>query len=221
MQGKQYEQANELFAQISVLDPDNAQVAAWKKEIEEIEEKKRLDQQTKNVQAEINKHAWEVLNEGLALKKAGKFHSEIEVFGKVGDIGASDGKVVGMAVKQAALCRAAIRGRRDPVLAEAKKAEGAGDLPKAFALYKKATAIDPPHPAGYAGMARIRDELHNRAKVIYTEAVLAEGYSDFKTAKAKFKECLEMAPHDDIYHERAERKLTRYFKSGLPEDPTQ
>lgn len=218
MDKKQYEQARELFAQISVLDPDNERIAAWKKEIEDFEEKKRLDEQTRNVQAEINKRAWEVYGEALALKKAGKFHSAIEVFGKVGDIGASDRKVTALAVRQAAACRAAIRNRRDPVLAEAKQSEEAGEFPKAFALYKRATVIDPPHPAGYKGMARIRDILHQRAKVIYTEAVLAEGYSDFGTAKKKFKECLETAPADDIYHERSLRKLGRYFKAGFKEE---
>ena len=54
--------------------------------------------------------------------------------------------------------------------------------------------------------------LHERAKAIYTEAVLAESYSDFATAKAKFQECLKAAPPGDSYHDRAERKLSYYFK---------
>ena len=45
-------------------------------------------------------------------------------------------------------------------------------------------------------------------------AVLAESYSDFPNAKKKFKECLDMAPKDDIYYERASRKLARYFKKS-------
>ena len=92
----------------------------------------------------------------------------------------------------------------------------AGELPKAFNLYKRATVIDPPHQAGYAGMNRIRGILHDRAKMVYTEAVLAESYSDFINAKAKFKECLEFAPQDDIYHDRAQRKLSHYFKKDDP-----
>jgi pSer/pThr/pTyr-binding forkhead associated (FHA) protein len=212
MKHKDYEQARELFAQISVLDPDNAQVAAWKKEMEDFDEKRRLDEQTKQVQGEINKHAWEVYNEGVALKKQGRFHSAIAVLGKVGDIGASDKRVLALANKLIRECHFAIKSRRDPVLAEAKTQEAAGEFPKAFSLYQKATRIDPPHPEGYAGMARIRGILHDRAKLVYTEAVLAESYSDFELAKKKFKECREVAPADDVYHERATRKLGRYFR---------
>ena len=169
-------------------------------------------------QEEINKRAWEVFAEGMALKKAGKFHSAIEVLAKVPDIGSTDRKVIADAAKQIAACHAAIRKRRDPVLAEAKSAEDAQDFTKSFALYEKATRIDPPHPSGYAGMARIRGVLHERAKAVYTEAVLAESYSDFVTAKKKFKECLEVAPKDDIYHERAQRKLARYFRGSVKEE---
>ena len=87
MEKKQYEQARELFAQIVVLDPDNQQVIDWKKKIEEYEESIRLAEQSKRVQEEINNRAWEVFAEGMALKKAGKFHSAIEVLAKVPDIG--------------------------------------------------------------------------------------------------------------------------------------
>ncbi len=212
MDKKHYEQAQELFAQITVLDPENTAVGAWKREIEEYEESKRLDAQAKQVQEEINKRAREIYNEGVALRKQGKFHSAIDVFGKVGDIGANDASLAQKAKKMISFCRAAIKARREPVLAEAQTAETAGELPKAFDLYKQATLIDPPHKAGYAGMNRIRGILHDRAKLIYTEAVLAESYSDFALARKKFKECLDVAPVDDIYYERATRKLARYFR---------
>ncbi len=82
----------------------------------------------------------------------------------------------------------------------------------AYQNYKGATKVDPPHPAGHAGMARVKGFLHDRAKNLYTEAVIAESYSDFTTAQKKFKECLSTAPDDDIYHDRAKRKLANYFK---------
>jgi pSer/pThr/pTyr-binding forkhead associated (FHA) protein len=218
MNKKQYEQARELFAEISVLDPDNQQVALWRKDIEDWEEARRLEQQAKQVQAEINTRAWDVFKEGMGLKKQGRFHAAIETFVKVGDIGASDKKVIAAAGKQIGACKAAIKALRDPVLAQAREAENTGDMPKAFALFQRATRIDPPHPEGYAGMARVRGILHERSKSIYIEAVMAESYSDFVTARKKFKECLETSPTDDIYHERAERKLARYYRGILKEE---
>jgi tetratricopeptide (TPR) repeat protein len=103
-----------------------------------------------------------------------------------------------------------MRAKRDPLLAEGRQAEQSNEYSKAYRLYQQATQVDPNHPEGYAGMNRVRSMLHNRAKVIYTEAVLAESYSDFATAEKKFRECLEISPSDDVYYERSQRKLVRY-----------
>ena len=43
-------------------------------------------------------------------------------------------------------------------------------------------------------------------------AVVAESYSDYKTAKEKFQEVLKLAPKDSLYFERAKRKLNRYVQ---------
>jgi pSer/pThr/pTyr-binding forkhead associated (FHA) protein/tetratricopeptide (TPR) repeat protein len=209
---KDYEQAKELFTQILAIDPDNAAIIPWRHEIEASEEQIRLQKQEKQVQEDINKRASILLEEATRLKKEKKYYSAIDAFHKVLDVGASDQTVVKQAKKMIEVCYSTIRKARDPVLTEAKKFEESGDFVHAFALYKKATHIDPKHPAGYAGMKRIKDILHDRAKVIYTEAVLAESYSDFENAKKMFEECKETAPSDDIYHERAERKLAHYFK---------
>lgn len=219
MANKEYEQARELFAEVLTLDPENAQVAEWRKEIEAFEEELQRKAQEKMVVEQINQRAWEVLNEGLALKKQGKCHSAMKVLGTVGDLGASDLKPVAKAGVAIQGCQKWIKDRRDPVLAEAKQAEEGGEFSRAYGLYEKAAKIDPPHPAGHAGMKRIRGVLHERAKVIYTEAVLAESYSDFTTAEKKFRECLEAAPAGDIYHDRARRKLSRYLKRSESTEP--
>jgi tetratricopeptide (TPR) repeat protein len=212
MEKKQYEQATELFIQLLTLDPENEQVAKWKKEIEDYEEQKRLDAQAVAVQEEINQKAWEIFREAQGLKKNGKCHSAIELFRKIPDIGSSDKSVVIKASAGIKSCFAFIRNRREPLLQQAKGAEDAQDYSKAFKLYKQATVVDPPHRAGYAGMSRIRNVLHEKAKLIYTEAILAESYSDFAFAKKKFNEILTFAPEDDIYYERARHKLSFYFR---------
>jgi pSer/pThr/pTyr-binding forkhead associated (FHA) protein/tetratricopeptide (TPR) repeat protein len=212
MKKKNYEQAKELFTQVLSIDPDNAEVTNWRKEIDAYEEQIRLEEQQRQVQKDINLHAWDVFKEAADLKKRGKYHSAISTFQKVLDIGASDPKLLPLTKKMIGICYSTIRRLRDPVLKEAKQQEDSGEFSKAFTLYKKATKIDPPHPTGYAGMNRIRGILHERAKVIYTEAILAESFSDFTTAKKLFNECLQVAPHDDIYYERAQRKLAHYFK---------
>jgi pSer/pThr/pTyr-binding forkhead associated (FHA) protein/tetratricopeptide (TPR) repeat protein len=208
---KDYPKAQDKFGEILAIDPDNAAIAGWKKEIEEFEEQKRLAEQAKQVQEEINKRAWELYEEALAIKKQGRCHEAIDAFGKVADVGSSDKRPIAKAQAGIKACRAYIRNRREPLLAEARRLEEAGEFSKAFQAFKKATRVDPPHPAGYAGMSRIRGILHERSKVVYTEGVLAESYSDFATAKKKFQECLDMSPEDSIYFQRAQRKLSHYF----------
>ena len=216
MAQKQYEQAKEYFGQILALDPENSRVGAWRREIEEFEDQKRIEEQQRQVRDEVNKRAWEILTEGMALRKQGKCHSAIDVFAKVKEIGAEDAAPAAKARKYSLACIRSIARARDPVLAEAKEAEDAGDYAKAYQFYKKATQVDPPHPAGYAGIERVRTVLHDRAKDTYTEAILAESYSDFTKAKSKYQECLLIAPEDDIYYERAKHKLAKYFPKGEP-----
>jgi pSer/pThr/pTyr-binding forkhead associated (FHA) protein/tetratricopeptide (TPR) repeat protein len=212
MDQKKYDAAKEVFPQILALDPDNQQVADWRRFVDKLDEDKRIKDQEKSVQAQINMRAWDLYKEGLAKKKKGQYRAAIEDFKRVADIGATDKKAEIAAANQIKAIQELIAQLRDPVLAEAKQEEDSQNYPKAFSLYKKATEIDPPHPAGYAGMDRIRGILHERAKTIYIDAVLSESYSDFETAKKKYQECKDVAPKDDIYYERAERKLATFFK---------
>jgi tetratricopeptide (TPR) repeat protein len=215
---KEYEQMSEFFTQILALDPDNASVALWRKEIEAFNEETKLKLQQKEVLAAIRKNAWAVYGQGLKIKKSGKYHTAIATFKSAIELGPNEKKVIVLAKEQIGHCRGLISRAREPVLVEAKKSEAAGDLFRAFKLYKQATQIDPPHPAGHSGMSRVKGILHDRSKLTYTEAIISESYSDFANAKKLFKECLDNSPVDDLYHERAARKLAHYYEK--PESPS-
>jgi pSer/pThr/pTyr-binding forkhead associated (FHA) protein/tetratricopeptide (TPR) repeat protein len=216
MEAKDYPAARDLFGEVMALDPENAQVAAWKKEIEDFEEAQRLAEQERQVQAEINRRAEDALSEANALRKKGQCHSAIEVYRQIPDIGSNDPKIARAATQGASACKAYIRSRREPLLQEAQTLEHSGEFAQAFKLYQRATRIDPPHPAGYAGMKRVRGILHERAKLIYAEGVLAESFSDFANAERKFKEVLKVAPSDDIYFERSQKKISNYNRMRIP-----
>lgn len=221
MEKKKYEEARELFSEILAIEPDNADVATWQREIDAHFERVQREEQERLVQEEINKRAWDQYNEAFELQKAAKYHEAIEAYGKVADMGSSDKRLLGKAKTMIQTCVESIRDLRDPVIAKGKEFEESGDLGAAFKEYEKATKIDPPHPAGYAGMDRIRDVLNDRAKVLYTEAVIAESYSDFNSAYRKYKEILNMAPEGSLYHQRATRKLAGYFNFKPSDEATQ
>jgi pSer/pThr/pTyr-binding forkhead associated (FHA) protein/tetratricopeptide (TPR) repeat protein len=208
---KQFDAAKESFSEILSIDPDNGNVSGWKKEIEAwVEEQDRVEKE-KQVQEEINKRAWDTYNEGFELHKAGKYREAIELYKKVPELGSNDGVLMKKAATMVKTCQESIRELRDPHLKKAKEFESSGDLASAFREYQAATEIDPPHPDGWSGMDRIRDVLTQKAKVLYTEAVISESYSDFATAHSKFEEIKKMAPEGSLYYQRAQRKLQSYL----------
>ncbi len=220
MAKRKYDEAKETFGEILSIDPDNASVSEWKREIDAwVEEQTRIAQE-KQVQEEINKRAWDTYNEAFELHKAGKFREAIEIYKKVPELGTDDQILLKKYATMVKTCQDSIRDLRDPHLKKAKELEAMPDLAGAFKEYQIATEVDPPHPEGWAGMDRIRDVLTERAKILYTEAVIAESYSDFKTAHSKFLEILKMAPDGSLYHQRATRKLQSYL-NFKPDEETQ
>lgn len=219
MSKKQYDKAKEVFAEILSVDPENAKVAAWKKEIDSIAEEKQRNEQEVQVQAEINKRAWDQYNEAFELHKEGKYHAAIDAYQRVPEIGSDDKKLLNKVKTMIEACQESIKDIRDPIIAKAKEHEAQGDLASAYREFERSTRIDPPFFEGYAGMERIRDVLNDRAKGMYTEAVIAESYSDFKTAFNRYREILNTAPQDSLYYQRAQRKLASYsnFKFEEPE----
>lgn len=210
-----YEEAKETFGEILAIDPDNVSVSGWKQEIDTwMEEQARVEQE-RLVQEEINKRVWDTYNEGFELHKQGKFREAIEMYKRIPELGTSDAVLLRKSKTMIRTSQDSVRDLRDPHLIKAKELEANAQLASAFKEFKLATEVDPTHPEGWAGMERIRDILTERAKILYTEAVIAESYSDFKTAHAKFTEILAMAPEGSLYNQRAQRKLQSYlnFKS--------
>jgi pSer/pThr/pTyr-binding forkhead associated (FHA) protein/tetratricopeptide (TPR) repeat protein len=218
MAQKKYEAAKETFSEILSLDPENPTVAEWKKEIEAwMEEQSRLEQE-RLVQEEINKRGWDTYNEAFDLHKAGKYREAIPVYRKITELGATDEGLLKKVKTMIKTCQDSIRDLREPHLRKAKTLEAARDLAAAFKEFQIATEIDPTHPDGWAGMERIRDVLTDRAKILYTEAVIAESYSDFKTAHSKFNEIMKLAPEGSLYYQRAQRKLQSYLNFKQEEE---
>jgi tetratricopeptide (TPR) repeat protein len=158
------------------------------------------------------------LKEADALAAQKRYYPAIDAYQAIFDIPVSETSIHKSAKAGIESVERAIQEDRDPLLVEARQLEQSNEESKAFKLYERATQVDPKHPEGYAGMDRIRGLLHERAKAIYTEAVLAESYSDLATAKRKYQEVMEVVPSDDIYYDRAKRKLIPYVRNAVPDE---
>jgi pSer/pThr/pTyr-binding forkhead associated (FHA) protein/tetratricopeptide (TPR) repeat protein len=211
MQKKDYDRAQLKFPEILAKDPDNAEVLGWKREIQEQAELKAQEARAAEVRRQVNLHAWEELKRAQELAKR-SCREGIIAFREVIQIGSSDRRPGLEAEKGLNVCREEIRAKVEPALRDAEAAEKAGESRKAYEGYRTVVKWDPEHEQARAGIERVRETLHLRAKAAYTEAVLAESYSDFSLARTKYQETLDMSPDDDLYHERARRKLARFLK---------
>src|SRR5690606_31382158 len=185
-------------------------VADWKKTIEAWEEEQRVLEIQRQVQEETNRRGWEEYKAGLGLKNKGRYRSAIAHFDRIKEMGATDKTLLARSRRMRNASAAAIAEKRDPILAEAKQAEDGGEHRRAFDYYTQAVKIDPDHREGHRGIRRMRELLRERARVLYAEGVMAESYSDFETAKSRYAEVMSQAPEDDLYYERAQRKLSNY-----------
>ncbi len=210
MKKKEYAPARELFAQILSIDPDNKDVVVWKNDIRAWEDQKAVEEQTQRIAASTNQRANEFLDTGLGLRKAGKCHDAIDLYLQAQAMKPSDEELAKKIVNSISDCNRLIAKLRNPVLRAAKKAEAGKSYARAYKLYERVSKIDPPNPAGPAGMARVRGRLHEIAKTAFAEAVVAEGYSDLTRARKLYEEIVKTAPHDDSYYQHAIRRLSRY-----------
>lgn len=217
MARKEHVRARELFAEIISIEPDNAQVAGWKREIEAYEEAAERERMLKQFERETRARAEEILASGRQALKDERWFKAIELFQSVDRLELKDKKLLARASKGVRQAKEGIAAARDPLLEEATRLEQESNYPEAFKKFAEARRVDPGSGDAKAGMDRARKYLNDRAKLLYTEGVLAESYSDFALARTRFEQLIELAPPDDPYHERARRKLSRYIlQEGTP-----
>ncbi len=207
---KKYKDASGLFPQILSLDPENKDVARWQNEMDTEVEQQRLQEQQVKVQDEINKYGWDLYKKGVEEYTAGRFPQSVATLTKIEDIGSTDAKLKSQSKEKITEAELKLKELLEPMAAEAKAAEDASDYSKAYKLYESMKEADSRDSRGIEGMNRIRGILHERGKVQYIEAVLAESYSDFENARQLFESCKNAAPKEDIYFQRCSDKLERY-----------
>lgn len=210
MKERKFTEAKELFPSVLALDPNSEKVAAWEKRILEEELKQQALEEKKRVEKKLNENAWMAYKAAHALRRQGKCLDAIESFQEVLELEVTDRRPLKLARRGIAGCRSWIKAKRDPLLAKGKQHEAAQELELAYQSYRQANLIDPGNSIAVAGMNRVKGVLHDRARVLFNEAIVAESYSDFDSAYKKFKDCAAIAPEDDVYYERSQRKIARY-----------
>jgi pSer/pThr/pTyr-binding forkhead associated (FHA) protein/tetratricopeptide (TPR) repeat protein len=210
MEKKRFAEAEMLFPEIELLQPENAAVGTWRKQM--VEEKEKAERELVNQKqiAEINKSAWADFEKAKGLAKDLKYWDALDAYDElVARTNVSDKKFIPTVKAETKRVETQIAADRDPVFAQAKQFESDGKVSDAYRSYQKVLEIDPTYSQATEGMKRIRGSVTGKAKAIYAEGVFAESYSDWDTAEKKFREVMESVPTDDPYYEKSVARLKK------------
>ncbi len=209
MGDKKYKDAESIFPEIELIQPENFAVSEWRKQIvteteriaREAEEKKRLE--------DLRNKGWKDFNETVEKVKARKYYEALDAFDEILSRNIDDAKLNKSIKEEIKKAESAIEVEREPHITSAKQLEKDGKLTEAYRSYQKALDADPMDEESPEGMKRIKGILSEKAKHIYTEGVFAESFGDLETAEKRYREVLEVVPVGDAYHAKAESKLKK------------
>ena len=207
MEEGKYQEAEEIFPEIEILEPENAAVGAWRKKILEESEKRKIEEDNRKRLAGILFKAKSDVESAERLMKEKRYVDALEILDDVverPDLDVKYAKNIESRIKDIEKVMAS---ERDPHIESGKRLESEGKLGEAHREYKAAIAIDPSDSEGPAGIKRIQGQLNAMAKAIYSDGVIAEGFGDYDVAEKKYREVIDTVPTDNSYHIKAKARL--------------
>jgi pSer/pThr/pTyr-binding forkhead associated (FHA) protein/tetratricopeptide (TPR) repeat protein len=216
MDKKRFTEAETLFADIELLQPENAAVAAWRKEL--IQEKEKSDREAfeKKRIFDANQKAWNDFKKAKGLAEAKNYWDALDAYDELAARNTEDKKFLPEVKTETKRVEDLIAADRDPVFAQAKQLDNDGKYSEAYRLYQKVMQIDPTYKVASDAMAKISGLISGKAKAIYATGVFAESYSDWDTAEKRYREVLEVVPNDDPYYIKAQSRLKKITVMRIP-----
>lgn len=202
-----YKEAEELFPEIEILEPENAAVSAWRKKILEESEKKKAEEEIRQRLGAILAKAKVDAEIAEGHFKEKRYVDALEILDEVVERQDLDPKFVKSIEGRIKDIEKVMASERDPHIENGKRLEADGKLGEAHREYKMAISIDPSDSEGPAGIKRIQGQLNSMAKAIYSDGVIAEGFGDYDVAEKKYREVIETVPSDNSYHVKAKARL--------------
>lgn len=209
---RRVELAQETFNDIAKIDPENIEVPRMKmelddwqkekarKELEEVSKKKARDDKVERLKPGKN----------LFLQKEWfKAIGKLEDFLKVKDM---DEDLTKEASDMLKTSREEINAAVAPLQGKAKSLMEGQDLKGAYEVYQQILKVEPSNAEALNMVVEIKEQLANKARKIYREAIISESLSLFQDAKEKFQEVQQISPVDSDYYKKATDKLKDYLE---------
>lgn len=209
---RRVEMAQDIFNEIAKLDPENIEISRLKLELEDWQRekaKKELEEATKKKNRDDKV---EKLKPGKTLfiqKEWFKAIGKLDDFLKIKDM---DEDLTKEASEMLKISRDEISTATAPLIGKAKSLMEGQDLKGAYEVYQQILKIEPSNAEALNTTGDIKDQLTNKARKIYREAIISESLSLFQDAKEKFQEVQQISPVDSDYYKKASDKLKDYLE---------
>ncbi len=209
---RRVELVQEVFNEIAKLDPENIEVSKLKMELEDWQKekaRKELEEVSKKKQREDR---IEKLKPGKTLflqKEWFKAIGKLDDFLKIKDM---DEDLTKEASDMLKTSRDEISTAVAPLSGKAKSLMEGQDLKGAYEVYQQILKVEPSNAEALNQVVDIKEQLANKARKIYREAIISESLSLFQDAKEKFQEVQQISPVDSEYYKKASDKLRDYLE---------
>ncbi|MBC7429651.1 MAG: FHA domain-containing protein [Bacteriovorax sp.] len=204
--------ATKTFTEITQLEPENLEVTRMKLELEDWQKEKQRKELQEVTKKKEREYKVEKLKAGKTLylqKEWFKAIGKLEDFLRIKDM---DDDLTTEATEMLKVSREELNSAVAPLIGKAKSLLEGQDLKGAYEVYQQILRIEPSNAESLNQVGDIREQLANRARKIYREAIIAESLSLFQDAKEKFQEVQQISPVDSAYYKKASEKLRDYLE---------
>lgn len=203
--------AESLFTQILEKDPENIDVPQMRLELnayKEAEQNKKIEEARLKA---LRQNKVDALAPGKALYLRGEWFEAINQLEKFLKIEGMDEDLISEATDMMRDSKINLSNIINPLLGKARSFKEGQDLKNAFEVYGEVLRYDPSNEEALMGREEIQDELTNRSKKLYRDALISESLSLFSEAREKFEEVQQISPTNSEYYEKATEKLQDYI----------
>jgi pSer/pThr/pTyr-binding forkhead associated (FHA) protein/tetratricopeptide (TPR) repeat protein len=208
---RRVDMANKTFNEITQLDPENLDVTRMKMELEDWQREKQRKELEEAQKKKEREDKVDKLKPGRTLylqKEWFRAISKLEDFLRIKDM---DDDLTTEATEMLKVSRDELNSAVAPLIGKAKSLLEGQDLKGAYEVYQQILRVEPSNAESLNQVGEIREQLANRARKIYREAIIAESLSLFPDAKEKFQEVQQISPVDSEYYKKASDKLRDYL----------
>ena len=209
---RRVELAQDVFNEIAKIDPENIEISKMKLELEDWQKEKARKELEEASKKKAREDKVEKLKLGKSLflqKEWYRAIGKLEDFLKIKDM---DEDLTKEATDMLKTSRDEVSSAVAPLIGKAKSLMEGQDLKGAYEVYQQILKIEPSNAEALNQTGEIKEQLSNKARKIYREAIISESLSLFQDAKEKFQEVQQISPVDSDYYKKATDKLRDYLE---------